>query len=71
MGGSARFTSMTVHDPYAGCDKDCGHDLVRGILVDDLKHDGPYPESSLLIGAQWLAAQVAAAADRQTGRLQT
>ncbi len=60
-----------IHDPYGGCETGCTHDLVRGILITDLKHDGPYPESALMLGRNWLAARVAAAAERQTGRIQT
>jgi len=54
-----------VHDPYAGCDKDCTHDLHRGVLVDDLKHDGPYPDVSPLLGAGWLADRITEAVTRQ------
>lgn len=33
-------------DPYAFCDDLCTHDLVRGVLVDELiEGDGPYPEA--------------------------
>ena len=25
-----------MHDPYRGCEKDCTHDLARGVLVSEL-----------------------------------
>ena len=34
----------TVTDPYANCERTCYHDLARGMLVTDLKHDGPYTD---------------------------
>lgn len=63
--------NMTVHDPYGDCETGCTHDLARGLLVDDLKRDGPYPETASLIGAQWLTALIESSARRQTGRVQT
>lgn len=36
------------HDPYAGCEEGCAHDLVRGVTIDDLlAEDGPYPTALL------------------------
>lgn len=62
-----------VHDPYGDCESGCTHDLVRGVLVADLKHDGPYPAAlpTLLIGSGWLSARIEAAVEQQTSRVQT
>ena len=54
-----------IHDPYGGCETGCTHDLARGILVLDLEDDGPYPDTSSLLGADWLAGRIAAAVYRQ------
>lgn len=54
-----------IHDPYGGCESGCTHDLVRGVLVADLKHDGSYPDTSPLLGAGWLAARIAEAVSQQ------
>ncbi len=35
-----------THDPYGDCETGCTHDLVRGVLITDLKYDGPYPDTS-------------------------
>ena len=59
-----------THDAYAGCDKDCTHDLVRGVLVADLKHDGPYPDTSPF-EASWLADRVREAVTQQATRVRT
>ena len=59
-----------VHDPYGGCETGCTHDLVPGVLVADLKHDGPYPETSPFESG-WLADRIEAAAGRQTSRVRT
>ena len=38
-------------DPYRGCEKDCCHDLARGVLTDELtEKDGPYPGTADLDG---------------------
>lgn len=52
-------------DPYAGCETGCTHDLARGVLVPDLKAEGPYPDTNPLLGAGWLAARITEAANRQ------
>lgn len=58
---------MKQHDPYGDCETGCTHDLVRGVLVADLEHDGPYLDtSSFEIG--WLADRIAVAAEQQTSR---
>lgn len=32
------------HDPYAGCEQCCGHELVRGVTIRELlDSDGPFP----------------------------
>jgi len=59
-----------THDPYAGCDKGCTHDLVRGVLVTDLQHDGPYPDTSPF-ETGWLADRITEAATRQDSRIRT
>ena len=60
-----------VHDPYGGCEDTCTHDLARGASAKDLRDgDGPYPDQHPLLGAGWLAARIAAAADLQAGRAQ-
>ena len=45
-------------DPYRGCEKDCVHDLARGVLVDELaEKDGPYPGTvNLDFGAAFVLA---------------
>jgi len=58
-----------THDPYAGCDKNCTHDLVYGLLTDDLKRDGPYPDRSPF-ETGWLADRITEAATRQNSRVQ-
>lgn len=55
----------TVHDPYGGCEAGCTYDLVRGVLLADLNHDGPYPDTPLLLGAGWLAARIAEVVSQQ------
>ncbi len=60
------------HDPYGGCDQDCGHDLARGASVQDLRtSDGPYPDSHPLLNTGPLADRIAEAATRQSNRAQT
>ena len=37
-------------DPYRKCEEHCNHDLVRGILIDELLGgDGPYRPTNLLV----------------------
>ncbi len=60
-----------VHDPYGGCEDTCTHDLARTATAEELREgDGPYPDQHPLLGAGWLAARIAAAQNRQTGRAQ-
>ncbi len=46
------------HDPYAGCEGGCAHDLARGVLVNELKEkDGPYVGAAFLTdGAAFVLA---------------
>ncbi len=39
-----------IADPYRRCEKQCNHDLARGIGIDELlSGDGPHPPSQLIV----------------------
>ena len=41
---------MPIADPYRHCERQCNHDLARGISIDELLGaDGPYPPSQLIV----------------------
>lgn len=52
---------LEMHDPYRRCEKTCSHDLVRGLLVEELlADDGPYPDEHPLLNFRPLRASQAA-----------
>lgn len=51
---------LAMHDPYRRCEKTCSHDLVRGLLVEELlSSDGPYPDEHPLLSFRPLRASQA------------